>query len=91
MTRKAKFQLDLQGGEEVLTEMAYPLIVKSTQAIASRAKSISGVGMNTNFERSGINVRGRRAIGTITTLPNTEHEAFKALDGLKKATDAGRV
>lgn len=88
---KTKFQLNLSGGLDVLTDYAYPVISNSTKAIAGRARTISGVGMNVNMERAGVNRRGQRALGTITTLPNNEHEAYKALDALKKSIDAGRV
>ena len=88
---KTTFQLDLSGGLDVLTDYSYPVISNSTKAIADRAKTISGVGMSVNLQKAGVNRRGQRALGTITTQPKNEHEAYKALDALKKSIDAGRV
>lgn len=88
---RTKFQLDLSGGLDVLADYAFPMISNSTKAIAGRAESISGVGMGVKLERTGVIRRGQRALGTITTQPKNEHEAYKALDALKKSIDAGRV
>lgn len=95
MTKDVSFVLDTQGGEEILTKMAQPVIRKKAEAIASRARSMAG---SISSDPPKISVqhevgtikRGVRAISTIRAEGNDPHSNYIGHIALVKAKDAGR-
>ena len=87
------------GGQDIIRQMAMPMVKKSAEAIASRASSISGsiTSQPTQFKvetyvgnpnRRG----GTRAVAEIVA-DNVfdEHQKYAGLMAIQKAKDAGRV
>lgn len=95
MSKDVTFQLDQRGGEQVLTDMAMPVVTKKAQAIASRARSMaSSISSDppsiTVESKVGTIKRGKRAIATIRAIGADDHSNYIGHVALSKARDAGR-
>ena len=96
MSKDVSFQLDPQGGADILQKMAAPVVKRSADAIAARAKSMAGslsseppeISVST---RVGTIKRGVRAIATISAEGKDSHQNYIGHLALSKAKDAGRV
>lgn len=96
MAKEVTFQLDIAGGENVLTEIAMPTIQKSAEAIAGRAGAMAGslsskpISINVSTAVGTIR-RGRRAIATVRAEGVDAHSNYVGGQALAKAKDAGRI
>lgn len=98
MSKDVTFQLDIAAASEILTDMVYPVIEKSGQAIAERARSMASsistdppeitVSTSVRVNKGG---KGQRAIATITATGRDAHQNYVGHTALAKAKDAGRV
>lgn len=97
MAKKVSFALDTQGGEDILTAMAMPVIKQSAEAITARANAMAAsmssdppqISMSSSF---GTIRRGTRAIATIKADGGGDaHRTYIGVMALTKARDAGRV
>ena len=96
MSKDVTFQLDPDAAADILQNMAMPLVVQSTNAMAARAQSIAGstssdppdITMSTTV---GTIKRGRRAIGTVTIKANDAHQMYIGRMALIKAKDAAKI
>lgn len=97
MSADVSFAMDTQAGEEILTNMAMPLIKQSAEAITARAQSMAAsmssdppeIVMTTSF---GTIRRGTRAIATIMANGGGDaHKKYIGVMALQKAKDAGRL
>lgn len=97
MAKDVSFQLDTAAGENVLTQMAMPVVKRSAEAIAARAQAMAGsmssdppdIRVTTRF---GTIRKGTRAIATIAVDGNGDaHKNYIGTMALMKARDAGRV
>lgn len=97
MSADVSFQMDTQAGEEILTNLAMPVIKQSAEAIAARAQGMAAsmssdppeISVTTSF---GTIRRGTRAIATIKADSGGDaHKAYIGVMALTKARDAGRV
>lgn len=96
MRTNASFQLDIQGAQELLTDMVMPLVKSSADAIASRAGGMAGSISSrpptfTVSTRVGTIRRGVRAIATVTANGPDAHAEYVGHTALTKSIDAGRV
>lgn len=96
MAKDVSFSLDPKGGEDILQKMSAPLVKKSAEAIAARARGIAG-SLSSNAPaitietRVGTIKRGVRAIATIKAEGDNPHENYVGHIALAKSKDAGRV
>lgn len=98
MSRDVSFSLDTQAASVILTDMVAPVVKKSAEAIASRARGMAGsissnppeitVSTSVGVNKGG---RGRRAIATVTATGKDAHENYIGHVALSKAKDAGRI
>lgn len=97
MAKDVSFSLDPKGGQDVLTQMAMPVIKRSAEAIAARAAGMAGgmssdppdISVTTQF---GTIKRGTRAIATVKAESTGDaHKDYIGHVALSKAKDAGRV
>lgn len=97
MSKDVSFAMDTKAGEEILTQMAMPIIKQSAQAIAARANGMAGgmssrppqISVSTSF---GTIRRGTRAIATIKADGGGDaHRSYIGTVALSKSIDAGRV
>lgn len=96
MSKDISFNLDTQAASEILTSMVAPVIQKSGDAIAVRARSMAAsisseppeISVSTSV---GTLKRGQRAIATITARGKNAHQNYIGHVALSKAKDAGRV
>lgn len=97
MSKDVSFSMDTKAGEEILTQMAMPVIKKSADAIAARANGMAGgmssdppdINVTTTF---GTIKRGTRAIATIKVNSGGDaHKGYIGTVALSKSIDAGRV
>lgn len=101
MSRDVSFSMNTGagGGRDIIQQMAMPMVVKSAQAIADRAQSISSsiTSHPPKLEVSSYvglpNKRqGTRAVAEIiATDVYTEHQFYSGLQAVRKSIDAGRV
>lgn len=94
--KDVSFQLDTNEAAEIIRDMAMPIVKKSADAIASRAKSMaSSISSDPpTFEVTtevGTIRRGSRAIATVLAVAKDEHQNYIAYQALAKSKDAGRV
>ena len=90
------FALDPKGGQDILQNMAAPIVKQSADAIAARARSMANSLSNNPPEikvttRVGIIKRGTRAIATISATGTDAHANYIGHQALAKSKDAGRV
>lgn len=96
MATDVTFQLDPKGGEDVLQNLAMPVVKLAAEAIAQRATAMASslssdpptITVNTTV---GKIKRGQRAIGTISANGKDAHSNYIGHQALAKAKDAGRV
>lgn len=97
MSKDTSFAMDTGAGQEILTNMAMPVIKQSAEAIAGRAQGMASsmssqppqISVSTSF---GTIRRGTRAIATIKADGGGDaHRAYIGVMALTKAQDAGRV
>lgn len=98
MSKDVTFSLDTDAASVILTDMVAPVIKRSAEAIAARARSMAGsmssdppeitVTTSVGVNKGG---RGRRAIATVTATGKDAHENYIGHVALAKAKDAGRV
>lgn len=87
------------GGQDIIQQMAMPLVKKSAEAIASRATGISSsiTSQPTTFKVNtyvGLPNRrgGKRAVAEIVADGVvTEHQRYSGFTAVQKSKDAGRV
>ena len=100
MSVKVKFSMNtgVGGGQDIIRQMAAPLVERSAEAIASRANSIaSKVSSNPpEFkvdEYIGLPNRrgGKRAVATVYGDETTEHQHYIGFMAAQKSKDAGKV
>lgn len=96
MAKDVSFQLDTKGGEAILQKMAAPVVKRSADAIAARAKSMAAsISSNppeiTVTQQVGIIRRGTRAIATVRANGQDARQNYVGHVALSKAKDAGRV
>lgn len=101
MSRDVRFSMNtgVGGGQDIIQQMAMPLVKKSAEAIAQRAGSISGSITSKPIEfkvntyvglpnRSG----GKRAVAEVVADGIvTDHQRYSGLTAVQKSKDAGRV
>lgn len=93
--RDVTFQLDPNGGAEILQQMMMPTIRRAGEAIASRAQSMAG-SVSTNPPKITVSTavgrikRGERAIATIRANGINAHANYIGHMVLSKSKDAGR-
>jgi hypothetical protein len=96
MSRDVSFSLDTDAAAVILTDMAAPIVKRSAEAIAARARSMAS-SLSTDppeitvTETVGTVKRGRRAIATVTAVGKDAHQNYIGRMALSKARDAGRV
>lgn len=96
MSKDVSFSMDTKGGQEILTNMAAPVVKQAADAIAARASSMAG-SMSSDPPQITVNTkigtirRGVRAIATISADGNDAHANYIGHMALTKARDAGRV
>lgn len=97
MSSDVSFSMDAGAGEEILTNLAMPVIQKSADAIVARANQLAG-SMSTDppeitvSSAFGTIKKGTRAIATIKVVPSGDpHKNYIGLMALSKSKDAGRV
>lgn len=97
MSKDVSFALDTDAGQEILTNMAAPIIKQAAQAIAERA---NGMASSMSSEPPQITVstsigtirKGTRAIATIKVDADGDaHKRYIGIMALQKSQDAGRV
>lgn len=96
MSKDVSFAMDTGAGQDILTNMAMPVIKQSAEAILARANSMAAsmssdppeITMTTGF---GTIRKGTRAIATITAKGEDAHKQYIGVMALTKARDAGRV
>lgn len=97
MSADVSFQLDPKGGQDVLTQMAMPVVKQAAEAIAARANGMASsmssdppeITVSTKF---GTIKRGVRAIATIKADGGGDtHKGYIGTTALAKSKDAGRV
>lgn len=96
MGKDITFSLDPSGGADILQNMAMPVVKRSADAIAERARSMASSISNgppaiTISSHVGTIRRGVRAIATIKADGIDEHQNYIGLVALSKAKDAGRI
>lgn len=96
MGKDITFSLDQSGGADILQNMAMPVVKRSADAIASRARSMSS---SISSDPPSISVtskvgtirRGSRAIATVKVDSKDPHQNYIGYTALSKAKDAGRI
>ena len=101
MSRDVSFSMNTGagGGQDIIREMAMPMVKKSAEAIASRASSISSsitsnpVSFKVNTYVGKPNRRGgTRAVAEIVADGVvTDHQRYAGFTAVQKSKDAGRV
>lgn len=96
MAKEVTFQLDPQGGRDILTGMAMPVVQQSANAIAARATNMASSISSDPPEISvtsqvGTIKRGTRAIATVRAQGQDSHQNYIGHLAIAKAKDAGRV
>lgn len=96
MVKRATFQLDPKGGEDILQRMMMPVVDKSAKAIAARARGIASSQTQsppliTVETKVGIIRHGQRAIATVKAEGIDNHANYIGHQALVKSKDAGRV
>lgn len=96
MNKEVSFQLDQKGGEDILQNLAAPLVKIAADAIAARAASMASSMSSDPPQISvtnevGIIRRGTRAIATVTATGPDKHSAYIGAMAIRKSKDAGRV
>lgn len=95
MAKDVSFSLDPKGGEAILQSMMMPTVKQRAEAIAARARSMTG-SMTSNppvisvSTRLGTIKRGVRAIATVSAQGDDAHANYVGHVALAKAKDAGR-
>ena len=101
MSRDVRFSMNTGagGGQDIIRQMAMPLVQKSAEAIASRATRVSA-GMSTNPPTFRVKTYvglpnrrgGTRAVAEIygENVQN-EHQNYVGHAAVQKSKDAGRV
>lgn len=95
MSSDVSFSLDPKGGEAILQTMMMPTVKQRAEAIAARAKAMTG-SMTSNppaisvSTKLGTIKRGVRAIATIKAEGDDAHSNYVGHIALAKAKDAGR-
>lgn len=87
------------GGQDIIQQMAMPMVQQAAEAIASRASGISSsitsqpVSFKVNTYIGLPNRRGgKRAVAEVVgDEAMTEHQSFMAFTAVQKSKDAGRV
>lgn len=96
MSKDVSFSLDPSGGQQILTNMAMPIVKQSADAIAARARSMASSLSSKPPEISvttqvGTIRRGVRAIATIRAEGNDARSNYIGHMALARSKDAGRV
>lgn len=96
MSKDITFQLDTAAAQEILQEMAMPIVKQAGEAIAARAQSIAAATSSDPPEISvttavGTIRRGSRAIATVRANGRDAHQNYIGAMALAKSKDAGRV
>lgn len=101
MSRDVSFSMNTGagGGQDIIQQMAMPLVKKSAEAIASRATGISSsitsqpVSFKVNTYIGLPNRRGgKRAVAEVVADGVvTEHQRYRGFTAVQKSKDAGRV
>lgn len=95
MSSDVSFSLDPKGGEAILQTMMMPTVKQRAEAIAARAKAMTG-SMTSNppvisvYTRLGTIKRGVRAIATVSAEGDDAHANYVGHIALAKSKDAGR-
>lgn len=95
MVKDITFQLDPDGGAEILQNMMMPTIQQAGTAIGARANSMAqsqssnppSISVSTKV---GIIKRGQRAIATLSVDASDAHSLYIGRMALIKSKDAGR-
>lgn len=96
MSKDVSFSLDASGGADILQNMAMPIVKRSADAIAARARSMaSSISDNppdiSVTSQVGTIRRGVRAIATVKAEGSDPHQNYIGHVALIKAKDAGRI
>lgn len=101
MSRDVRFSMNTGagGGQDIIQQMAMPMVEKSAEAIASRASSISGSITSKPIQfkvNTGIGLPNRR--GGMRAVAEVvadgifdDHQKYAGYTAVQKAKDAGRV
>lgn len=87
------------GGQDIIREMAMPLVKKSAEAIAGRASSISNSITSQPTEFKVVNYIGlpnrrggsRAVAAVVADGVVTDHQKYMGFTAVQKSKDAGRV
>lgn len=101
MSRDVRFSMNTGagGGQDIIREMAMPVVKKSAEAIAQRASSISGSITSRPIQfkvNTGLGLANRyggtRAVAEIVAdNVYDEHQRCDGYEAVQKSKDAGRV
>jgi hypothetical protein len=96
MVKDVTFQLDPDGGAEILQNMMMPVISQAGQAIGARANSMAQSQSNNPPEIKvsttvGVIKRGQRAIATVRVDADDQHALYVGRMAITKSKDAGRI
>lgn len=96
MSKDVTFALDTAAAQEILTDMAMPLVKQAADAIGARAQSIaSSISSDppeiTVTTAKGTIRRGVRAIGTVRANGRDAHQNYIGAVALAKSKDAGKI
>lgn len=96
MSSDIAFSLDTKGGEDILQNMAAPIVKQIADAIASRATSMASSMTKdppsiTVETKVGTIKRGVRAIAIVKATGNNKYSNYVGRQAIIKSKDAGRV
>lgn len=101
MSRDVKFSMNTGpgGGQDIIRDMAEPLVKASAEAIAERARNISGsltskpISIKVDTHLGLPNKRGGKRAYAVVEADGIidEHENYIAYTAVQKSKDAGRV
>lgn len=96
MSKDVTFALDTAAAQEILTDMAMPLVKQAADAIGGRAQSIAASISSdppeiTVTTTKGTIRRGVRAIGTVRANGRDAHQNYIGAVALAKSKDAGKI
>lgn len=96
MSKDVTFSLDTTAAQEIIQDMAMPIVKQAAEAIGARAQSIaSSISSDppeiTVTVAKGTIRRGVRAIGTVRANGRDAHQNYVGHVALSKSKDAGKI
>lgn len=96
MSSDVSFSLDPGGGKAILESMAAPVVKRSAEAIAARARGVAGsISSDPPIIEVSSSVgtirRGTRAISKVSAVGKNARQNYVGHMALVKSKDAGRV